>query len=195
MNAERLEEFLAKRKLVLRQLNQDHLVDWFDCGRDPKMNEWFSGHARKWQDENLCRVWILSSIYSPGEPSGFFTLSAHQVTPESVPKSQRAHITSNKAWVNNLHAAFPATLLGKFALAEDYQGRGLGEILMLCAYVQHMQAAIHLGSKFLVLDVQHDSLAEYYADRFGFLQTSGISGHGRMIKSTKTIEDELEQVF
>ncbi|MDO5747722.1 MAG: hypothetical protein Q4P66_08730 [Actinomycetaceae bacterium] len=187
----RLEEFLGKRNLNLRILDQDHLIDWFSCGRDTLMDAWLSKHAREWQAENLCQVWVLTNRNTPGDPIGFFTLSSHQVTPASIPKPHRAQVKSNKSWVNNLDQAFPATLLGKFALERNSQGQGFGEVLMLCAYTQHLEAASHSSAKFLVLDVQNDSLAEYYSKRFGFFRALNWDGPGRMIKATKTIETEL----
>lgn len=195
MTHERLAGFLANKGLLLRRLDDDHMIAWFDCGRDEQMNSWLYKHARKWQDEHLCQVWVLSSTETPGDPIGFFTLSAHQVTPESVPTAHRTSARDNRAWVNNLQASFPASLLGKFALDAGFQGQGFGEILMLCAYAQHLEAASHLGAKFLVLDAQHSNLAAYYETRFGFLHTSRVEGHERMIKSTIAVAAELAEAL
>ncbi|VDG75454.1 Uncharacterised protein [Actinobaculum suis] len=189
MTDEKLTGFLSEKGLCLRLLDDEHMIDWFDCGRDEKMNSWLSRHARKWQAERLCQVWILSYSETPGDPIGFFTLSAHQVAPAFVPKGHRADAGENKSWVNNLDTAFPASLLGKFALAAHAQGKGLGNTLMLCVYAQHLRAAEYQGSKFLVLDVQNDSLAKYYQKRFGFMRQKGSK---RMIKSTETILAELK---
>lgn len=195
MIAGKLERFLAEHDLQLRLLDDDHVIDWFDCGLDLQMNDWLARTARRWQDENLCKAWILSNRDDPNSPLGFFTLSAHQIAPESVPKTSRAQARSNKAWVHNLTVPFPATLLGKFALDSAVQGKNFGNVLMACVYVKHLEAASLSGSKFLVLDVQHDTLASYYRERFGFLHATGGNGLGRMIKSTKTIEAELEQAL
>lgn len=186
---------LAQQSLSLRLLDEDHLVDWFDCGRDERMNDWLVERARRWQVENLSKVWILSTCDSPNEIVGFFTLSAHQVTPHSIPKAHRAQDSANKSWVNNLQTAFPATLLGKFALHTDHQKHGLGETLMLCAYVQHLVATSHSASKFLVLDVKNPDLSRYYKDKFGFLSVSSGDEMVRMIKATSAIEKEISEIL
>lgn len=195
MTHERLAGFLANKGLLLRPLDDDHIIDWFDCGRDEHMNSWLCKHARRWQDEHLCQVWVLSSAETPGEPIGFFTLSAHQVTPESVDISERTVIEDNQVWMDSLQVPFPASLLGKFALDVGFQGKGYGTTLMLCVYAKHMEAASQLGAKFLVLDYQHGALATYYEEHFGFLHTSQEGNRGRMIKSTKAIAAELAEAL
>ncbi len=190
-----LGNYLAQQSLSLRLLDEDHTVDWFDCGRDEQMNDWLVKRALKWQAENLSKVWILSTCDRPEAVVGFFTLSAHQVAPNSVPKDYRAQDSANKSWVNNLQAAFPATLLGKFALDKDRQKLGLGETLMLCAYVQHLVADSHSASKFLVLDVKNPGLSRYYKKKYGFLSVSSGDKTGRMVKATSTIEKEISEIL
>ncbi|MDO5721963.1 MAG: hypothetical protein Q4P06_05410 [Actinomycetaceae bacterium] len=195
MSLVHLGEILDKKELSLRLLDDDHYIENFDCKRDEAMNAWLVRHARKWQAENLSMVWVLSPSHDCDEVIGFFTLSSHQVSPIDVPKRNRAQLKNNKPWVNNLDTAFPATLLGKFALDQSCQGRGVGETLMLCVYVQHLLAASHSASKFLVLDVRDPKLEKYYRDKFNFIKSPDGSGSSRMIKSTSTIEEEVKGIL
>lgn len=193
MSEEELEAILANQGLQLRPLDGDHFVDYFSCGRDPKMDEWLANHAMKWQSESFCKVHVLSSLETPGDVMGFFTLSSSQLV--SVPKDLRAEIVENKEWVSNLDAPFPASLLGKFALREDLQKKGFAKLLMVCVYVHHISAARSVGSKFLILDARVGKLVEYYEREFGFIQALHSEQQTRMVKSTKAVGRELKAIF
>lgn len=190
-----LSAFLADRRLQLRRLDDEHFVDFFDCGRDADMDKWFCQTAMKWQREDMCAVWVLSPADNATDPLGFFTLSAHQVIPSNVDKSHKAVDASNKAWVNNLQQPFPAQLLGKFALDRSQQGKGLGQILMTCVYAKHVEVADVAGVKFLVVDVQEDDLVTYYSEQFGFVRSGLVGEMAQLYRPTSVIRQELDEVL
>lgn len=176
-------------------MDDEHFVDFFDCGRDAAMDKWFCQTAMKWQREDMCAVWVLSPADKGADPLGFFTLSAHQVIPSNVDKSHKAAEASNRSWVNNLQQPFPAQLLGKFALDRSQQGKGLGQILMTCVYAKHIEAADVSGAKFLVVDVRDDDLVTYYSERFGFVRSGRIDEIAQMYRPTSVIRQELNEVL
>lgn len=190
-----LDTFLASKGLALHPLSDDHMVEWFDCGRDERMTGWFTSKARQWHAEDMCRVWVLVKCESPGMPVGFFTLSSHQILPSNVEKNARSTDPSNRGWVNALHEPYPAQLLGKFALASDAQGQGLGEVLMLCVYSKYLEAADVTGAKFLVLDAQEPGLVTYYDARFGFAHATQQDGRTKMYRPTSAIRQDCAAVF
>lgn len=191
---DRLDSFLARMGLVLRRLDEDHFVGYFDCGRDESMNSWFHETAMKWQREDMCTVWVLSDSKAPSDCLGFFTLSSHQIIPSNVNKQLRASVPENKEWVNNLKNPMPAQLLGKFALDAQQQGKGLGAILMTCVYYKFVEVAETAGAKFLVLDVQEPNLVDYYTQKFAFVQ-SGLAGTmGQMYRPTSVIRQDLQRL-
>lgn len=189
---DRLPTFLADARLQLRRMDEEHLVDYFECGRDAAMDKWFCQTAMKWQREDMCAVWVLSPADNATDPLGFFTLSAHQIIPSNVDKSDKAAEASNKSWVNNLQQPFPAQLLGKFALDQSQQGKGLGQILMTCVYAKYVEAADAAGAKFLVVDVQEDDLVTYYRERFGFVQSRLVGEMAQMYRPTLVIRQDLD---
>lgn len=192
---DRLTAFLNEAGLQLQRMNDEHFVSFFDCGRDAAMDKWFRETALKWQREDMCAVWVLSPANSGTDPLGFFTLSAHQIIPSNVDKRHKAADAANRSWVNNLQQPFPAQLLGKFALDASQQGKGLGQMLMLCAYAKHVEAADAAGAKFLVVDVQDDNLVAYYRDSFQFVR-SGLAGEmAQMYRPTAVIRQELAAVL
>ncbi|MFT4201129.1 hypothetical protein [Gordonia sp. (in: high G+C Gram-positive bacteria)] len=192
---DRFSAFLAGAGLQLRRMDDEHLVDFFDCGRDAGMDKWFCQTAMKWQREDMCAVWVLSPADNATDPLGFFTLSAHQVIPGNVDKCHRAADASNKSWVNNLRQPFPAQLLGKFALDGSQQGKGLGAILMTCVYAKHVEAADVAGAKFLVVDVREDDLVTYYSERFGFERSGLIDEMAQMYRPTWVVREDLNEAL
>lgn len=192
---ERLSAFLADAGLQLRRMDDEHVVMSFDCGRDDAMDKWFCETALKWQREDMCAVWVLSPATNATDPLGFFTLSAHQIIPGNVNKSHKSADASNKSWVNNLGCPFPAQLLGKFALDKSQQGRMLGQMLMVCVYAKHIEAADAAGAKFLVSDVQEDDLVAYYRDQFKFVRSGLVGEMAQMYRPTWVIREELEQAL
>lgn len=190
-----LTTFLSRHGYQLRRMDEDHYVDFFDCGRDEAMNTWFTRTALKWQREDMCVVWVLSPQSNPTDPLGFFTLSAHQINPSNVDKKSRATDPANRAWTNNLQQPLPAQLLGKFALDASQQGQGLGALLMACAYSKHVEAAEVSGAKFLVVDVQEDDLVRYYESRFGFVRSGLIGERAQMYRPTAAIREDVGNVL
>lgn len=188
----RLSAFLDDVGLGLRRLDEDHYTGFFDCGRDTKMDTWFRETALKWQREDMCAVWVLSKVDDPGDPVGFFTLSAHQIIPSNVNKKDIAADETNRCWVNNLRQPLPAQLLGKFALDKSLQGKGCGEVLMMCVYAKHVEAADAVGAKFLVIDVHQNELVDYYHKRFGFVRSSRADEMAQMYRPTAVIRQELD---
>ena len=159
------------------------------------MSKWFCETALKWQREDMCQVWVLSPADNTSDALGFFTLSAHQIIPGNVAKDDKATDPDNKSWVNGLRHPYPAQLLGKFALDESQQGKGLGELLMLCAYAKHVSAADVAGAKFLVLDVRDERLVSYYHESFSFVRSSLVGDTAQMYRPTSAIRADLEAIL
>lgn len=187
--------YLASWDLQLTRLDENHYLDYFECGHDEAMDRWLSETARKWQDEDLCTVWILSKNSAPETPLGFFTLSSHQIVSVNVGRKDKASGAGNREWVNALERPFPAQLLGKFALDADHQGKGLGSMLMLGVYAKHEEVAAVAGAKFLLIDVQEPALVSYYTCKFGFIQASGGSSMSQLYRSTQAIRNDLAEAL
>lgn len=190
-----LESYLDAAELQLNRLNEDHYIDFFSCGRDPSMDRWFTETASKWQAEDLCAVWVLSPAKNNSDPLGFFTLSAHQLTPANLNKNARTADSANKSWLNGLEQPFPAQLLGKFALGAEQQGSGLSSVLMTCVYAKHMEASNAVGAKFLVLDIQNQMLLNYYQSRFGFQRSNRPGSLIQLYRPTSIIREELQEIL
>lgn len=195
----KLRELLSSKGYELRPLDENHYRDHasFSCGRDPNMDTWLEEHALKWHEERICQVWVLSQEADPDYVLGFFALSASTIVPTQIARTHKADKDQHKPWLNALQVPFPAMLLGKFAVSEECQGKGVGNILMLSVFVKHCSAAAITGVKMLTLEAKKPDLVSYYKERYSFSPsaTSGDKSSVLMYLATKSIYRYLEQMF
>mgnify|MGYP000843746007 FL=1 len=171
-----VDALLEQQGYVCEPLSEDHWFMNFDAGpRGAALTDWLNDHAAPYHAEGLCKVWILCPTDNPSDVLGYFTLSAHSVVVSDIGKRDRAVSKDNANRVNNL-PSLPAQLLGKFALDESLQGKGLGELLMLAVFDRYLQAEKTIGCKFLIVEAREEALANYYATRYGFRRSKTPQG-------------------
>lgn len=175
----------------LRKLDDEHYVEFFETetvqGKGSELGDWLSGQAREYQAKGRAAVWILGSADDPADVAGYFTLSAYQLSGDSLSRKLREGINSEQ-----FH---PAHLLGKFALSSEMQGQGLGRRLMVEVFRIYHAAAELSGSRFLCLHVRDPKLEKYYHESFKFI-TIRQAPPGQltlMVVSTDAVADFLEQ--
>ena len=101
------------------------------------------------------------------EIAGFYTLAA-----TSVPLNALSAEMSRKL---PRHPLVPAVLLGRLAVAQRYQGRGLGAALLVDALERAARA--ELGVFALIVDAKDDSAQRFY-EHFGL---SLLPGERRLV--------------
>lgn len=186
----RLDQWLTDSGRALRTLDGDHLAMDFDCGRESGLSTWICAYGTKWQDEDLCRVWVVSPLDNHTRVDGYFTLSAHQVTHKDIGRKSKAVNPDNNSWVGGVATA-PAQLLGKFAVDINHQGTGLAGLLMACVYAKHVEAADSVGAKYLVTEVREPALQTYYSKQYGFVASSRPGDLVQMFRPTSGIRGDL----
>lgn len=61
----------------------------------------------------------------------------------------------------------PVTRLGRLAVRTDFQGQGLGRLLLADAVTRSRNAALSVGSAGIFVDAKNDAAAQFYAG-YGF---------------------------
>ena len=97
-----------------------------------------------------------------------FTLSNTKILREKVPRKKRAGSNAAASL-----SEIPATLIGKFAVDRSLHGGSISDLLMLWAQRKACEAAEHVGSSYLVVELRGEAesiafLRQYYIDRFKF---------------------------
>ncbi len=106
-------------------------------------------------------VFVLAPEDSPNRIAGYFTLCACGLAPGVIPEAAKKHIPR--------YPMVSATLLGRLAVATEFQGQGLGSVLLAKALAKAYGNATQVGSSMVVVDAINESAAKFYAAH-GFIR-------------------------
>lgn len=189
-----LESLLLGTGFECVPINPEHFLLDFECGHDSALGDWLRGHAQTYHSENLCRVWVLARSSTPESVAGYFTLSSHSVEVGAIARRQRYDDPRNGNEVNGV-GRMPAQLLGKFALDQNQQGKGLGRLLMSCVYATYLASADHAGCKYLVVEARKPELVTYY-QQMGFIASDAVRGGSTSLyRSTSAIRADITAIL
>ena len=95
---------------------------------------------------------------TPGRVAGYYTLSAASIEKEDLPADLARRLP---------HYPVPAAVLGRLAIDSTYQGRGLGELLLLDATRRVVRASATIAVYAIVVDAKNERARAFY-ERYGF---------------------------
>ena len=108
------------------ELNSDHEISGFDCGV-PELDSWLRDLALRNQKENTSRTFVIAD----GENVvAFYCLAAANVERELLPSTKQ----------RNSPRDVPLISLGRLAVAIEFQGLGLGALLVRDAIARSLAA-------------------------------------------------------
>lgn len=135
------------------ELNGDHEISGFDCGV-PELDSWLRDSALRNQKENTSRTFVLAD----GENVvALYCLAAANIEREFLPSSKQ----------RNSPRDVPLISLGRLAVATEFQGLGIGALLLRDAIARSLAATEHVAAKFMRVDAKDREVAKFY-ERFGF---------------------------
>lgn len=102
----------------IQRLDLSHEKASFNCGK-PLLNDWLARYSGQYERRDLARTYVLIQR-NQSKILGYYTLSAHQVGCESLPDDQAKGMPS---------IDIPVVLIGRLAVDESMQGKGLGSSL------------------------------------------------------------------
>lgn len=149
----------------------------FQCG-EQALDRYFRGRASRDMTNGLAAVFIVAPENAPKTIAGFFTLSSQQITCEILPEDLRKKTGRYKS--------VGATLLGRMAVAREFQNRKLGRFVLLAALHEAWKATRHVSSFAVVVDAKTEKVVPFY-EKYGFRRLEG----NRLMLPMKTIEDLL----
>lgn len=149
---------------LYRVLPLDTTVDViaFRCGQSP-LDEYIRRYASQDVRRNVARVFVATPEKQPRRPAGFFTLSAGSVSCSDLPETFARRLPRYPV---------PVALIGRLAIDTEFQGKGLGSILLADACRKVEQASAMLAVAGIVVDVKNEAAAAFYR-HFGFLPMPG----------------------
>ena len=97
--------------------------------------------------------------------AGYYTLSQFAVALDVVPAEIAKKLPK--------YPMVPATLLGRLAIAKEYRGHKLGELLLMDALKRSLDTSKQLASAAVVVDAKDDAAITFYK-KYGFLDLPKI---------------------
>lgn len=134
----------------------------FHCGRDP-LDDYIRRYAPQDVRRNVARVFVATPENDPQQLAGFFTLSAGSVSCSSLLASLARKLPRYPV---------PVALIGRLAVDEKFQGKGLGSILLADACQKVSQASAVLAVAGIIVDAKDDEAILFYK-HFGFISLQG----------------------
>ena len=150
------------------------LRGFFSCGEEP-LDAYLKTRARKEMDQRIAVVYVLRDVVD-GRIAGYYTLSSLSVElPEDVKRGLAKY------------PEYPATLIGRLAVDESYQGQGLGGRLLLDALGRALAGSRAVASYAVITDAKNERAQDFYS-RYGFLTLSTAGGERRLFIPMGTVE-------
>jgi GNAT superfamily N-acetyltransferase len=141
-------------------LGKQHDRAGFSCGEE-SLDRYLKTQAAQDMRRKANAVFVMVRAPTPAKVVGFFTLCASTLSQGAIPTAARRHIPR--------YPLVSATLLGRLAIAKEYQGQGIGAALLARALRKAYENASVVGSSLVVVDALGERAAQYY-EAHGFVR-------------------------
>ncbi len=129
----------------------------FDCGRE-ELNDWLLKVARQHQEKGLSKTFVAIDEAESTQICGYYALTLAELENRHIPD----------AWSKKLPRRIPGVRLGRLAVDQTFQNKGLGELLLIDALIRTQRIHVEAGGIGLFVDAIDEPAAGYYR-RFGFV--------------------------
>jgi GNAT superfamily N-acetyltransferase len=164
----------------LELLSSAHDRKSFSCGVPP-LDAYFQRQAGQDARNNVATTFVLMEK-SSNRIAGFFTLSALSVKLADLPAEAASKLPR--------YEDVPACLVGRLAVAESFQGQGIGQRLMRAACGRALAASETVAAWGVIVDAK-DERAKAFYERFGFKPFPNRPN--RLYLTIKTLRDMLQR--
>lgn len=143
--------------LQISELSGHHDRESFDCG-SRELNSYLREIAARHVRKSLARVYVANEEDVPEHVVGFYALNGCEIQSDELPESLR------KKFPRRVRAV----RLGRLAVAREYQGQGVGELLLFHAMWNVGQVDAIVGAVALPVDAKDEGAMRFYA-KYGFI--------------------------
>lgn len=124
-------------------------MDRFACGT-PTLDDWLKRRARANQISGASRTYVAAEA---GRVMGYYCLSSGALALNDAPGGLK----------RNMPDPIPMAILGRLAVDQSWQGRGLGVALLRDAVERTQTASAILGIRGLIVHALSDEAKAFYA--------------------------------
>ena len=129
-------------------LTDGHDLAVFTCG-EATLDDWLRRRARVNQASGVSRTYVLTR---DSKVAGYYTLAAGAIAIAEAPGRVR----------RNMPDPIPMAVLGRLAIDQAWQGRGLGRLLLRDAILRTQQAAETIGIRGLLVHALSPAAKRFY---------------------------------
>ncbi len=140
-------------------LDSHHDLSQFSNGKHASLDQWLREHAVIGEGLSA-RTYVITTSGS-ARVVGYYTIS--------TASEQRGALPSAKPR-RNMPDPIPLLLIGRLAIDQSFQGRGLGADLLLDAIRRCLAAAEIVGARGLLAHAIDDEAVRFY-EKYGFVQS------------------------
>jgi GNAT superfamily N-acetyltransferase len=157
----------------LQRLRREHPRRPFRSG-DPKVDQWLATKALQHQEKHLSVTKVL--LDDSGAIAGYYTLATGQVDFGQLPAEAAKRLPRR---------ALPVAVLAWLGVSTDFQGRGLGRLLLAQALRDCYEAGKTFAFVAVILDCTIDRAKSFY----GHWDFEELPGHPyRLFLSAKRLK-------
>ena len=135
--------------IVIRKLAVDDATDSFECGQTA-LDRYLQRYAWVNQKANSAQTYVAAT---DGAIVGYYSLSVAGVDWVNAPNRIRKGLARHPV---------PVMLLARLAVRLDWQGRGIGKMLLKDALLRALQAADIAGIRAMLVQAKDESARQWY---------------------------------
>lgn len=164
-------------ELISKKLEKNHDKSDFKCGQK-SLDNYIKLTAKKDVNSDLSVCFVLEK---DNKVIGYYTLSSSNEDIGDIPEDLEKKIKSR-------YPEVPIILIGRLAIDENYQGQGLGRLLLIDSLKRIYDTSLNIGVFAVSVDPIDDKAKEFY-HKFGFIS---LKDSKRMILPMQTIRELFE---
>ncbi len=153
-------------KIVNKRLSSSLASFSFDCGKTD-LNEFFRDDALLHDQEHLTRTYLVFNEDNPDELLAYFSLANDKISSLLTrTNNQFRRVRNNVHSTLHRYREFPAIKLARLAVAEEYQGQGLGTYILYIVLQEYLYPDAKSGCRFITVDSDMEAVGFY--EKLGF---------------------------
>lgn len=137
----------------IQPLARSHDRSRYACG-EPALDEYLARFARQNHESGVAKTFVAVGSDSPRRVLGYYSISAGAIDRDNLPAHAAKRFPSFPV---------PVARLARLAVDREFQGRGLGEDLLLDALNRVLRASGDIGIVAVLLDAKHEKAKRFYA--------------------------------
>ena len=138
-------------------LNPSHHRSSFNCGHS-SLDSYLKTQASQDVKRKMSKVFIATDKADFKKVLGFYTLSTTSIGLSQLPKDKSGKLPRHP---------IPAALIGRLAVNQSAQGKGMGSMLLADAVKRTLSISNEIGIYALVVDAIDGAAADFYT-QYGF---------------------------